>query len=49
MPSSEMDLLQRERDYLVIGNKIAKLLGAREAECPPQIIFHLITFFSIYD
>lgn len=49
MPNSEMYLSQREKDYLIIGNKTAKLLGAREAECHPQIIFHLMAFFPTCD
>lgn len=42
-------LLQRGEDYLVIGNKIAMLLAEREVECLPQIIFHLMAFFPIYE
>lgn len=49
MPNLEIFLLQREEEYLVIGNKMATLLAAREAECPPQIVFHLMAFFLIYE
>lgn len=49
MPNLEIFLLQREKDYLVIGNKMATILAAREAKCLPQIIFHLMAFFLIYE
>lgn len=49
MPSLEIYLLQRRKDYLVIGYKMAKLLAAREAECLPLIIFHLMAFFPVYE
>lgn len=47
MPKVKIYLLQREEDYLVIENKMATLLAAREVECLPQIVFHLMAFFPI--